>query len=241
LPLPGSPAICTGTVANATGIATDQRGLPRTTTYSGTDCVDAGAAQTNYSLSFTQQPGDGAAAATIAPTPKVQLNESAAPIALSGVSITMAAAAGTLSGTTTEPTGANGQAVFADLSIGTPQSSDTLMASVTLTAETASETASATSSAFNLTAVAPTITFTVSGHTYGDVAFSVSVASNSSGAFTYSVVSGPATVAGSTVTLTGAGTVRLKASQAASGQYAAATSDATFNVAKATPTVSAWP
>ena len=37
----------------------------------------------------------------------------------------------------------------------------------------------------------------------------MSATSNSTGAFTYSVVSGPATISGSTVTLTGAGTVAL--------------------------------
>jgi subtilase family serine protease len=82
---------------------------------------------------------------------------------------------------------------------------------------------------------APTITFTVPNHTYGDAPFTVSATSNSSGAITYSVVSGPATISGSTVTLTGAGTVVLQASQAASGNYAAGTQNATFNVSTVPP------
>ena len=61
--------------------------------------------------------------------------------------------------------------------------------------------------------------------------------SNSTGAFTYTVVSGPATISGSTVTLTGAGTVVLQASEAADSNYAAATKNATFTVGRATPTI----
>ena len=51
----------------------------------------------------------------------------------------------------------------------------------------------------------PTITFTVPNHHTMDTSFTVSASSNSSGAITYSVVSGPATIVGSTVTLTGVG------------------------------------
>ncbi len=77
----------------------------------------------------------------------------------------------------------------------------------------------------------PTIAFTVPNHHTQDASFSVSASSNSSGAITYSVVSGPATIAGSTVTLTGAaGTVTLQASQAASGGYAAGSQNTSFLV-----------
>lgn len=52
------------------------------------------------------------------------------------------------------------------------------------------------------------------------------------------MVSGPATVAGNTVTLTGAGTVVLRASQGGSPNYAAAVPvDRSFSVAKAVATV----
>jgi hypothetical protein len=56
--------------------------------------------------------------------------------------------------------------------------------------------------------------------------------SNSTAAITYTVVSGPATISGSTVTLTGAGTVILQASQAASADYLAGAQQATFSVAQ---------
>ena len=83
----------------------------------------------------------------------------------------------------------------------------------------------------------PTINFAVLNQTYGAAPFAVSATSNSTGAFTYSVVSGPATISGSTVTLTGAGSVTLKASRAADSNYMAATANATFTVGAGTPTI----
>jgi len=78
---------------------------------------------------------------------------------------------------------------------------------------------------------APTITFTVANHHTQNLAFAVSASSNSTGAFTYLVVSGPATVVGSTVTLTGAaGTVVLQASEAASASFGPGSQDASFTV-----------
>ncbi|HWZ01536.1 MAG TPA: hypothetical protein VNX17_10665 [Edaphobacter sp.] len=91
---------------------------------------------------------------------------------------------------------------------------------------------------FTVAAMTPTIIFTVANHTFGDAAFTVNATSNSAGAFTYTVISGPATVAGSNVTLTGAGTVVLQASEAASGNYGVASKTTTFTVAAVTPTIS---
>ncbi len=52
LPLPGSAAVCAGSVAlDPAGLSTDQRGFPRTNLASG--CVDAGAVQTNYLIVTT--------------------------------------------------------------------------------------------------------------------------------------------------------------------------------------------
>jgi hypothetical protein len=64
----------------------------------------------------------------------------------------------------------------------------------------------------------------------GDIPFTVSTTTASSGAITYSVTSGPATISGNTVTLTGSGTVVLGASQVASGNYATATASTSFAV-----------
>src|SRR5258707_3603137 len=85
--------------------------------------------------------------------------------------------------------------------------------------------------AFTVTALTPTVIFPVPNHAFGDAPFTVSATFNSTGAFTYTVVSGPATIAGSTVTLTGAGTVMLSAGQVASGNYAATTATTSFTVA----------
>jgi hypothetical protein len=93
-----------------------------------------------------------------------------------------------------------------------------------------------------VSAAVPTLTFAaIPAETYGNAPFTVSASSASSGAITYSVTSGPATIAGNTVTLTGAGTVVLGASQTASGNYAAATGSATFTVGKATATINVTP
>ncbi len=88
------------------------------------------------------------------------------------------------------------------------------------------------SATFTVAAETPTITFVVPNHTFGDPAFAVSATSNSAGTLTYTVVSGPATVVGSTVTLTGAGTVVLEATQAAAGSYGSNSATASFNVAQ---------
>ena len=88
-------------------------------------------------------------------------------------------------------------------------------------------------------AEAPTITFTVSNQTYGVSPFTVSATSNSAGAITYSAVSGPATISGSTVTFTGVGTVVLQASQSANGNYTAGTQNASFTVAAEALTITA--
>jgi hypothetical protein len=80
-------------------------------------------------------------------------------------------------------------------------------------------------------ATAPTIAFTVPNHHAMDTPFTVAATSNSAGAITYSVVSGPATISANTVTLTSAGgTIILQASQAANGSFSAGTQNASFTV-----------
>jgi hypothetical protein len=68
--------------------------------------------------------------------------------------------------------------------------------------------------------------------TYGDPAFAVTANSSSGLPVTLSVLSGPATIAGSTVTLTGSGTVIIRASQAGDANFnPAASVDRSFQVA----------
>ena len=85
----------------------------------------------------------------------------------------------------------------------------------------------------------PTLSFDpIPNQTFGDSAFTVTASSVSGGAVTYSVTSGPASVSGSKVTLAGAGTVVLAASQAATSNYSApANASVSFTVRKAPPTV----
>ena len=119
---------------------------------------------------------------------------------------------------------------------GTP----TVTSSATTYTVTVTDANSATATAtFSLTVNTPTpaIVFTIPNHSFGDAPFTVSATSNSTGAFTYSVVSGPATISGSTVTLTGAGPVVLQAAEAADANFAADSKNATFTVAAATPAI----
>ncbi|HEV8345846.1 MAG TPA: Ig-like domain repeat protein, partial [Vicinamibacterales bacterium] len=112
--------------------------------------------------------------------------------------------------------------------------------SVTFTpTDTANYNNATTSVAINVLKANQTITFgTLAGKTYGDAPFSVTATASSSLAVTFSIVSGPATIAGSTVTITGVGTVVVRASQAGNTNYNAASNvDQSFTVSKATPTV----
>jgi hypothetical protein len=90
-------------------------------------------------------------------------------------------------------------------------------------------------------ATVPSLSFAaIPQHTCGDAAFTVSASSASTGAVSYSVLSGPATVNGGTglVTLTGAGTVDLGASQAAGGNYLAAKTSEAVTILKQSSSVS---
>ncbi len=78
----------------------------------------------------------------------------------------------------------------------------------------------------------PTIQFSIPNHFVDDPPFPVAAASTSPAALTYSIVSGPATLAGSTITLQGiVGIVTVQVSQPPIGTFAAATQTATFSVA----------
>ena len=105
-------------------------------------------------------------------------------------------------------------------------------------AATTNYTTATGSTSFTVNSETPALTFaSIPSHTFGDAPFAVSATSASSGAVTYSVTSGPATLAGNTVTITGAGTVMLGASQASDGNYGAATASINFTVNPATPTL----
>lgn len=83
----------------------------------------------------------------------------------------------------------------------------------------------------------------LSGRTFGDPAFSLSAAGGgSTSTVVFSVVSGPATLNGVNVILTGAGAVTLRASQAGDGNYLPAEDvERSFTVAKAAQVITFAP
>lgn len=73
---------------------------------------------------------------------------------------------------------------------------------------------------------------------YGDDPFAISATASSGLAVSFSIVSGPATISGNTITITGAGTVIVRAWQAGNDEFKPATDvDRSFVVGKAMPTV----
>lgn len=85
----------------------------------------------------------------------------------------------------------------------------------------------------------PNLVFDAITKTYGDASFALSVTSTSPASFTYT--SGSSTIAlitGETVTIVGAGTATLTASQATSSNYTAASATTTLTINRATPSIS---
>jgi uncharacterized protein (TIGR03437 family) len=82
-----------------------------------------------------------------------------------------------------------------------------------------------------------TISFTIPNHTSSDAPFELQATASSGLPVMFSVVSGPATVSGNLLTITGIGTVTVQASQPGNANYAAATATATFNVTLGLPAV----
>jgi hypothetical protein len=94
-----------------------------------------------------------------------------------------------------------------------------------------------------VTLVAQTINFqTIPNKTFGDSAFLLLATASSSLPVSFTILSGPAQITGSTVTITGAGTVTVRASQAGDSQYlAAAPVIRTFTVARAIQSIAFSP
>ena len=104
-------------------------------------------------------------------------------------------------------------------------------------------TASPVDQSFTVAKANQTISFAaLPNKTYGDSAFALSATSSSALAVTFSVLSGPATISGNTLTLTGAGVVTIRASQSGDTNWNEATSvDQSFTVARASQTISFGP
>jgi CSLREA domain-containing protein len=235
-PLPDSVAICAGYPDSATGagLTTDQRGNPRSTlNYGSTPCVDAGAVQTAYSLIFTSTPSSKQIINTVfTPTPAVQLTDNGLAIALPGASIGMRLSNASLSGSTSQTTGATGVASFSNLSASTAETGGYLTASITTTqGSTVSE-----SSNFDVDLLPQTITIIQAlpaGVMYNGVMLPYTTSATGGNSvspviFTIDGSSTPniANINPNTGALTifgGPGTVIVDANQAGSGNYAAAT------------------
>jgi hypothetical protein len=88
-----------------------------------------------------------------------------------------------------------------------------------------------------------TITFgTLAYKTYSSVPFDLTATASSGLPISYRVISGPITIAGSTVTITGVGTGSIEASQAGNATYNAASPvQRSFTIAKGTQTISFTP
>jgi hypothetical protein len=169
IPLPGSAAICAGLLANIpSGATTDQRGQSNTNaSYAGygsnSPCVDAGAVQTHYSLSFTTEPQPISPAPAILPLAKFQaavtLSESGSVFTAASVPLPLSlAGSGTLSGGSAST--ANGVATFTGLEVSMAGAGDQLTANLTLNSgSTPVAAASASSSSFSVEQVTPTIVF----------------------------------------------------------------------------------
>jgi VCBS repeat-containing protein len=209
---------------------------------------------TSASESFTVRVSDGALAAdrTLAvnitatrETPVVTWADPASipyGTALSGAQLNPAATAyaGAVAGTFTYAEGATPRAAGDVLGVGT----HTLVATFTPTDATTYTTATDSS---NVVVVRADQTINAnaasSSLTYGGAGTTLSATytgPHGTGLVTYAVGSGPCSVSGANLTVTGAGTCQVTASIAADGDYNAATSTAiTINVAKATLTVTA--
>jgi uncharacterized repeat protein (TIGR02543 family) len=208
IPLPGSSAICAGTATPAGPLTlppTDQRGFPPVNTIyiPGNTCVDTGAAQSNYSLSFSAQPAPITPATSIvtgsAFTAAVQLDESGTafnPSVASGTSASTSSANpivltleptanGTVTGNSATPDG-TGIASYSTLLASQAGTGDTLQAALTLTASGAATpvTINSISGTFDVDqevelTLTPSVTPS-SSYVYGTAVPSVSVSLTSS-------------------------------------------------------------
>jgi arylsulfate sulfotransferase len=135
------------------------------------------------------------------------------PAGLSGVSITY-------DGSTSEPVNVGSYQVVASLNNGNYQAAD---ATGTLVVSKADQSLS----------FEP-----LSDKTYGDAPFNINASSTSGLPVHFSILSGPATMSDDILTITGAGTVTVRASQAGDTNYQAAPDvDQSFTVGKATPAI----
>jgi hypothetical protein len=103
--------------------------------------------------------------------------------------------------------------------------------------------AAAVDRTFTVSKANQTITFApLPNRTYGDAPFTLSATSSSGLDVSFSVVDGPATISGNTLSLSGAGSITIRASQSGDDKNnAAAVVDRSFTVSKANQTITFAP
>src|SRR5262249_40951951 len=187
-------------------------------------------------LIFVTQPGNGTIGSLLTTQPVVRSRDqfgNNSTITLSGsqnVTLTLIAGTGPLLGTTTQDIGTNagnGIVAFADLEIASSGTNKQLTAS-------ASGLSNAVSSVFSVAKQDQTITFgALPNKTYGDASFTLSATASSGLPVSFSILSGPATISGSQVTITGAGSITVRASQSGDANWNAAPNvNQSFSVAQ---------
>jgi hypothetical protein len=191
-------------------------------------------------LAYTTQPANGTYGSMLATQPVLRSrdqfgNNSTIGLAANmGVTIALSAGTGPLLGTTTLDIGTsagNGVVSFTDLRVDAAGANKQLTASAT-------GMSSATSSVFTVAKANQTLSFgALTARTYGDAPFPIGAGASSGLPVSFSIVSGPATISGNSVTLIGAGIVTVRAAQSGDANWNAATSvDQSFSVAKLTVT-----
>lgn len=207
-------------IANTITIAFSSPGLTGTTSQS---IVITPTTASN--LSFLVQPGAAAVGAPFGTQPVVITKDQYGNVSNVGlptvvsITATLTSGTGVLLGTTVLDIGSgsgNGTISYSNLRL------DRVGTDKQLTAATGGF-GSAVSDIFTVVKGSQTITFpAISAKTYGDAPFPVAATASSGLPITFQVVSGPATISGSTVTITGAGTIIIRASQAGDDDYNAA-------------------
>jgi hypothetical protein len=237
IPLPSSPAICAGTATPQGGLtlpATDQRGVAfGAGGYCPSGSVDAGAVQTDYSLTFTTEPpptvtvGANFSAA-------VALDESGTAFGTAAVTIPLTLTGnGTLSGGSASTSG--GVTNYTSLQVSTAGSGDTLTADLTLNGLTIS----AVSSSFTANDAGTTTTASDASATYSSsaqsVALSATVTSNlgavNAGTVTFTVLKGSTPVGTATSGTVNAGTAGVSYTLPAGAIVGTYTIKAVYNAA----------
>ncbi len=218
--------------------------------FSGTLLV--GATSTNIvvgpgtanTLVFSTQPGGAVLGSALNPQPVVKTqdqfgNDSTLGLGANvNVTLTLTSGTGSLVGTNVlniGTAGGNGIVTFSGLTVNAAGDKQ-------LTAS-ASGFSNAVSGTFTISKADQTITFgPLSDKVLGDAPFTVAATNSSGLPITFAIVSGPATIAGSTITITNTGIVVVSASNAGDANYNPASVQASFTVsASANPVINTQP